>query len=112
MDAGRARIGLARCARNFAGGIGMSPVLLVSLPVLSAILAALSLPSFDVGFLGWVALAPLHYALRQRGLAAAAGLGGLFGYVFGVSTFFWSTTSPELDVIRFALLMAVFSLYY
>jgi apolipoprotein N-acyltransferase len=90
----------------------MSPLLLVSLPVLSAILAALSLPSFDLGFLGWVALAPLLYALRQRGLAAAAGLGGLFGYAFGVGTFFWSTTIPELDVIRFALLMAVFSLYY
>jgi apolipoprotein N-acyltransferase len=90
----------------------MSPVLLVSLPVLSAILAALSLPSFDLGFLGWVALAPLLYALRQRGLAAAAGLGGLFGYAFGVGTFFWSTTIPELDLVRFALLMAVFSLYY
>src|SRR5687768_1181619 len=90
----------------------MSPALLVSLPVLSAILAALSLPAFDLGFLGWVALAPLLYALRQRGLAAAAGLGGLFGYAFGVGTFFWSTTIPELDLVRFALLMAVFSLYY
>jgi apolipoprotein N-acyltransferase len=90
----------------------MRPVLLVSLPILSAILAALSLPSFDLGFLGWVALAPLLYALRQRGLAAAAALGGLFGYAFGVGTFFWSTTIPELDLIRFALLMALFSLYY
>ena len=90
----------------------MNLALLVSLPVLSAILATLALPSFDLGFLGWVALAPLLYALRQRGLAAAAVLGALFGYAFGVGTFFWSVTIPDLNVIRFALLMAVFSLYY
>ena len=90
----------------------MKLALLVALPVLSAILATLALPAFDLGFLGWVALAPLLYALRLRGLAVAAGLGGLFGYAFGVGTFFWSTTIPDLNVIRFALLMAVFSLYY
>jgi apolipoprotein N-acyltransferase len=90
----------------------MRLALLVSLPVLSAILATLSLPSFHLGFLAWIALAPLLFALRQRGLAAAAALGWLFGYAFGVGSFFWITTIPELNGTRFALLMAVFSLYY
>jgi apolipoprotein N-acyltransferase len=90
----------------------MRLALLVSLPVVSAILATLSLPSFHLGFLAWIALAPLLFALRQRGLAASAALGWLFGYAFGVGSFFWITTIPDLNAIRFALLMAVFSLYY
>jgi apolipoprotein N-acyltransferase len=90
----------------------MRLALLFSLPVVSAILATLSLPSFHLGFLAWVALAPLLFALRQRGLAASAALGWLFGYAFGVGTFFWITTIPDLNATRFALLMAVFSLYY
>lgn len=85
---------------------------LVALALISAILATLALPSFDYGFLAWIALAPLLYALRQRGLGAAAGLGWLFGYAFGVGTFFWIMTIPDLNATRFALLMAVFSLYY
>jgi apolipoprotein N-acyltransferase len=85
---------------------------LLLLPVVSALLATLSLPSFDLGFLGWIALAPLLFALRQRGLAFSAGIGGVFGYAFGVGTFFWITSIPELNAMRFALLMAVFSLYY
>lgn len=90
----------------------MRTALLLSLPVLSAVLATLSLPSFDLGFLAWIALAPLLFALRQRGLLASAALGWLFGYAFGVGSFFWITTIPDLNPLRFALLMAVFSLYY
>jgi len=90
----------------------MKLAFLAALALVSAGLAALSLPSFDHGFLAWVALAPLFYALRQRGLAAAAGLGYLFGYAFGVGTFFWILTIPDLNAMRFALLMGVFGLYY
>jgi apolipoprotein N-acyltransferase len=97
-------------------GLRASPrtqaAVLVSFSILSAALATLSLPSFHFGFLGWIALAPLLFALRQRGLVASAGLGGLFGYAFGVGTFFWITTIPELNITRFALLMGVFALYY
>lgn len=78
----------------------------------SALLAALSLPSFDQGWLAWVALAPLLYALRRGGLAAGAGLGWLFGYAFGAASFFWISTIPDLNAVRFVLLAAVFSLYY
>ena len=87
------------------------PVLAV-LPVLSACLATLSLPSFDAGYLAWVALAPLFYALRQRGPFAAMVLGWLFGCAFGATSFFWITIIPGLNPVRFALLVLVFSLYY
>lgn len=90
----------------------MRLALLVSLPIVSAILAALSLPSFNLAFLAWIALAPLLFALRQRGLAASAGLGWLFGFAFGVGSFFWMTAIPDLNALRFGLLMAVFGLYY
>lgn len=86
--------------------------LLVALALVSALLATLSLPSFDLGLLAWIALAPLLYALRQRGLAAGAGLGWLFGYAFGAGSFFWINVIPGLEPVRFALLAAVFSLYY
>lgn len=90
----------------------MPLALLVSLPILSAFLATLSLPSFDLGFLAWVALAPLLFALRQRGLLAAAALGCLFGCAFWAGSFFWINVIPGLNPTRFVLLMAVFSLYY
>lgn len=85
---------------------------LAALALVSALLATLSLPSFDLGFLAWIALAPLLFALRQRGALAAAGLGWLFGYAFGAGSFFWITAIPDMGAVRFALLAAVFSLYY
>jgi apolipoprotein N-acyltransferase len=87
-------------------------VLLAALSILSAALATLSLPSFDFGFLGWIAIAPLLFALRQRGLLAGALLGGLFGCVFGTTSFFWINSIPDINSLRFALLVAAFSVYY
>src|SRR5690349_4924681 len=85
---------------------------LVLLTLLSAALTTLSLPSFDLGFLGWVALAPFFYALRSRGALAGAGLGWLFGCAFGASSFFWINAIPSLNAVRFVLLVLAFSIYY
>ena len=41
-----------------------------------------------------------------------AGLGWLFGFAFGAGSFFWITAIPDMGALRFALLAAVFSLYY
>jgi apolipoprotein N-acyltransferase len=90
----------------------MRLALLVSLPVVSAVFTTLSLPSFDLGFLAWVALAPLLFALRQRGLLAGAALGWLFGLAFGASSFYWLAAIPHLNPGRFGLLAMMFSLYY
>jgi len=90
----------------------MSRALLFSLPLASGLLAILSLPSFDLGFLAWVGLAPLLFGLRQRGLLAGAALGCLFGYAFGAGTFYWLNAIPDVSAARFVLLVAAFSLYY
>ena len=86
--------------------------ILASLPLVSAILATLSLPSSNLGFLAWIALVPLLFALRQRGLLAGAMLGWVFGYAFGASSFNWMTEIPDLNAARFALLLTAFSIYY
>jgi len=90
----------------------MSPAILVSLPLVSGLLAILSLPAFDLGFLAWVGLAPLLFGLRQRGVPAGAGLGLLFGYCFGAGTFYWLNAVSDVTPFRFSLLVAGFSLYY
>src|SRR5215831_16403747 len=90
----------------------MSRAVLLAAPVVSGLLATLSLPSFDLGFLAWFGLAPLLFALRLRGLAAGAGLGFLFGYVFGACSFYWLNTVPDVTPFRFCLLVGGFSLYY
>ena len=90
----------------------MQLALLVSLSLASGLLATISLPSYDLGWLAWIGLAPLLFALRQRGLLAAAALGWLFGCAFGAASFFWINVIPDLNPTRFVLLVAVFSLYY
>lgn len=90
----------------------MSRALILLMPLVSGLLAVLSLPSFGLGFLAWFGLAPLLFALRQRGLLVGAGLGFLFGYVFGAGSFYWLNTVAAVTPFRFCLLATVFSLYY
>lgn len=85
---------------------------LSALCVASGVLAALSLPSFDLDWLAWVALAPLLYALRQAGPAKGALGGMLFGMSLGAVSFFWVLVIPSLDPFHFAMMVLVFGLYY
>jgi apolipoprotein N-acyltransferase len=87
-------------------------VLLPLLPIACGLLATLSLPSFDLHWLAWICLAPLLFALRGRSLAMASLLGWLFGVTFGAASFFWVTVIPDLNALRFMLMVAVFSVYY
>jgi apolipoprotein N-acyltransferase len=90
----------------------MPLALLASLALLSGVLAVASLPAVDLGLLAWVGLAPLLYALRQRGLLAAAGLGWLFGCTLAAGSFFWINETPDLSPGRFAAGVLVLGLFY
>ncbi|HEX4841056.1 MAG TPA: apolipoprotein N-acyltransferase [bacterium] len=57
----------------------------LALAILSGLLIAAAFPPFDVGWLAWVALAPLVLAIRARPLSQAFGLGFVSGAVaFGI----------------------------
>lgn len=90
----------------------MPLLMLMGLALLSAALLTLSLPAFDFGFLAWFAIAPLLFALRSRGLLAGAGLGWLFGFVFGATSFYWLASVPGITPLRFVIVVGVFGLYY
>ena len=87
-------------------------ILLLSAPFVSGLLLFLALPGFDLGFLAWLGLAPLLFAVRQRGPLVAAGLGFLFGFVFGGGGFYWLNAIPFVTTSRFFLMVAAFSFYY
>jgi apolipoprotein N-acyltransferase len=85
---------------------------LVTLGVASAALFTASLPAFDHGYVAWIAVAPLLYALRQRGSLAGAALGWVFGFAFGATAFYWLAAVPGITPLRFVVVVAVFGLYY
>lgn len=61
----------------------------VGLAFTSAGALFLALPPVDLGLLGWVALVPLHFALRDLRPTRAALLGALFGVATSLATFAW-----------------------
>ena len=80
--------------------------------IVSALLLLLSFPPFDCGFLAWFGLAPLLFALRQKGALAASGLAFLFGCLFSLGTFYWFLTFLEINSFKFILMIIAFSLYF
>ena len=86
---------------------------LLLLPALSALCATLSLPAHDYGFLAWVALVPLLFALRRSGMLAGAALGFVYGYVFGLGSFWWLPGTEEVGLAQFLLVIVPsFALFY
>lgn len=86
---------------------------LFSLPAVSALCMTFSLPGFDYSILAWFGLAPYLYALRQMGVFAAAGLGFIFGYFYGLGTFYWLPITQDVSLIQFLLIIVpTFSLFY
>lgn len=79
----------------------------VLLALLSAALLALSLPSPDIGWLGWCALVPLLLATQglRPGQAAVHGL--LTGIVAGFGIYGWLFEVPSFD-LRHAVLLALY----
>lgn len=83
------------------------------MPVTSGLLVAASFPRLDLSIIAWFGLAPFLYALRHTGSLAAAGLGFIFGYFYGLGTFYWLPLTEDVSFPRFLLLiLPTFSLYY
>ncbi|BFU96692.1 MAG: putative Apolipoprotein N-acyltransferase [Nitrospira sp.] len=79
--------------------------------LLSAGLLICSLPSPDVGWLGWVALVPLMVACHDLAPLRAAGLGLLFGIVSSFGIYGWLFEVPAFD-LRHAIVLALYVAIY
>ena len=82
------------------------------LVVSSAILISAAYPPFDLEILAWIGLAPLLFALRQRGFFAAAGLSFLYGFLFAIGVFGWAIKVHEIGLLSFSMWLIPFSLYF
>ncbi len=80
--------------------------------IASSALASLAFPPFELSFLGWCGLAPFLLALRQRGSAAAAQLGFLFGVLFCLGTFSWAQDLPSVSLSSFLVMFVIFCMYF
>ncbi|MBA7697213.1 Apolipoprotein N-acyltransferase [subsurface metagenome] len=82
------------------------------LPVASALLVTVSFPPFNVNIAAWFSLAPLLFALRQRGTLSAGGLAFLFGCLFGLGAFYWANNIEPVNLANFLIMLIFFSLYF
>ena len=87
--------------------------ILFVLPAVSALCMTFSLPAFDYGILAWFSLAPFLFALRQSSVIAGAVFGFIFGYFYGLGTFYWLPLTEDVSFPQFLfLIVPAFSLYY
>lgn len=81
-------------------------------PIVSGILAAISFPPFQKGFIAWFALTPLLVTLRRKTMLRAAGSAWLFGWTFAAAAFFWVNSITSVNLISFLLMVMVLSFYF
>ena len=79
----------------------------VGLALLSAALLVASLPSPDIGSLGWVALVPLLLAMQGLRPGQAASLGLLTGVFASFGIYGWLFEVPSFD-LRHAVVLALY----
>lgn len=90
---------------------------LIVYPVLTSILLVLAYPKFDLGWLAWVALAPLsYYLLKTKTLRGAAGGGLACGSIFYIGILYWiyptmraGGVEPAVSVLGLLLLSLLMS---
>ena len=73
-----------------------APVRLCFLPIITGIFYASSFPDIDFGFLAWVSLIPLLWALRNQSPRRSFFLGWLAGTVAFTGIMYWVTISMSL----------------
>jgi apolipoprotein N-acyltransferase len=88
----------------------------ILLPVISAILLILAYPKFNLGFLAWIALIPLFFALENKTLKQRFIIGYIFGIIFFSGILYWlvSVTIPGSIILILLLSLApvIFCLLY
>ncbi|MCK9275048.1 MAG: apolipoprotein N-acyltransferase [Syntrophales bacterium] len=57
--------------------------------LLSGIILFLSFPKFGQGYLVWISILPLFFAIKEKNLADAFRLGVITGFVFNVGIIYW-----------------------
>lgn len=83
------------------------PLARVLLALLSAVLLICSLPSPDIGWLGWISLAPIMIACQGLNPLRAGGLGLIFGIASSFGIYGWLFEVPSFDM-RHAILLALY----
>lgn len=102
----------ARVPFNFSETIlRKQPFTRVLLALASSLLLICSLPSPDIGWLGWVALVPLMLACHDLPPIRAAQLGLLFGVVSSFGMYGWLFEVPSFD-LRHAVVLALYVALY
>ncbi|MFH1593176.1 MAG: apolipoprotein N-acyltransferase [Candidatus Omnitrophota bacterium] len=85
---------------------------LTLLPILTAFLLVLAFPNFNLGFLAWIALIPLFFAIEGKGIRHRFISGYLFGISFFSGIFYWllnvSVPATVLLILLSALYPAIF----
>lgn len=77
----------------------------VGLPVISAFLVALSLPIYDIAWIGWICLVPLLLVIaRGGGIRVAFFLSYLCGIIFCAIVYNWIFEAPGYEIIHHAIL--------
>jgi apolipoprotein N-acyltransferase len=76
----------------------------IILTLSAAVLLVLSFPSFNCGFLAWIALIPLFVAIRDKGIIRSFFLSFLTGIVFFMGIFFWINVIKGFTLWDFLLL--------
>jgi apolipoprotein N-acyltransferase len=91
----------------------------LAMAVLSGLLLFLSFPKFGSGFLAWVALIPLFYALKDAQPREGLKIGFLFGFIAHVGILYWIAYVvvqygylPLYTGISAMLLLAVYMGFY
>ena len=82
-------------------------ITLIALALLSAALLVVSLPSPDIGWLGWGALVPILLAIQGLSPGRAAALGLLTGVLASFGMYGWLFEVPSFD-LRHAVLLALY----
>jgi apolipoprotein N-acyltransferase len=85
---------------------------LILLAALSSLLLTASLAPYDYGFLAWISLVPLFFAMRRTTFRGALGLSAVFGALFGFEAFTWFRELREVSLPSYVLLVGCFSLYF
>jgi apolipoprotein N-acyltransferase len=78
----------------------------------SCLLVISSFPPIDIGVFAWFGLAPLLFVLRQRGMFKSACYGFLFGCLFSIGAFSWLISIPEINLLKFFIIIISGSLLY